>query len=121
MRAVVAAPPGSEQGESDIAGDALGRFLAGLNGRSCVLPRQRVRELTGVDLPETATSASWWKDAEGWPASPVAAACRLAGWRLDSVTESARAVRFVRIDRDAGTSRKKERRRPSAAGIRSAG
>ncbi len=45
-------------------------------------------------------SASWWTDAEGWAASPDAAACAAVGWRVESVTGPARLVRFVQIDRD---------------------
>ena len=102
------------QMESDSTGNALGAYLAGLRGRSCVLPFQRVRELTSGGLPGAAMSAGWWMDAEGWPASPAAAACRSAGWRLDSVTESARLVRFVH------TGREEERIRSPQAGPRSA-
>ena len=90
--------PDCEQRDLDSASNAIGTYLARLKGRSCVLPRERVQELTSGGLPDAAMSASWWMEAEGWPASPAAAACRLAGWRLDSVTESVRLVRFVRIE-----------------------
>lgn len=108
------------QMESDSEGNALGAYLAGLRGRSCVLRFQRLRELTSGGLPGAATSAGWWMDAEGWAASPAAVACQSAGWRLDSVTESARLVRFMHIERDARTAREVERMRPPQAGPRSA-
>lgn len=112
------ASPDMAQEESS-AGEPLGAYLARLKGRSCVLPFQMVRELTGASLPGAATSAEWWMDVEGWPASPVAAACQSTGWRLDSVTESARLVRLVRFERDVRAAREAERIRPPRAGPRS--
>ena len=101
-KGAVVAAPGSGQLESDSVSDALGTYLARVRGRSCVLPIERVQELTCSGLPEAAMSAAWWTDAEGWPASPAAAACVSVGWRVDSVTNPARLVRFVQIDRGAG-------------------
>lgn len=109
-------PPDARQLEFERPGEALGGFLARLAGRSCVLPFQRVQELAGGGLPEAAMSVAWWTDVEGWPASAAAPACLSAGWRLDSVTNSARFVRFVRVGGDAGRVRGKAMSRPPRAG-----
>lgn len=119
-RAAVASPDAGQDG-SGSAGEALGAYLRRSNGRSCVLPLEMVRELTSGSLPGAAGSAEWWMDAEGWVACPAAAACESAGWRLESVTESARLVRFVRIARDARAAREDERKRPLRAGPRPRG
>ena len=88
--------------------EKLRRYLAGLSGGSCTLPFERIRELTGLALPETATAEAWWTEAAGWDAWPPSAACRSAGWRVQSVHPSALLVRLTR-----------ERRQPAEA--RSAG
>ena len=80
----VVAPPDAGLAGSASGDDALGLYLARLKGRSCVLPLQIVWKLIGGSLPGTGTSAEWWTDAEGWPASPAAAACQSAGWQLHS-------------------------------------
>ena len=75
----------------------LRAYLDGLAGGSCTLPFERMRELTGRGLPEAAASAAWWTDADGWAAWPGSRACRIAGWRLESVHAEARLVRLQRI------------------------
>lgn len=81
--------------------DKLRAYLGGLAGGSCMLPFERMRELTGCGLPEAATSSAWWTDTDGWPAWPASGACWTAGWRLESVHAAARLVRLERIGDDA--------------------
>ena len=75
----------------------LRAYLGELAGRSCTLPFERMRELTGRELPEAATSSAWWTDPDGWDAWPGSRVCRSAGWRLGSVHAQARLVRLERI------------------------
>ena len=90
--------------ESGSPGEALGAYLIRSGGRSCVLPLERVQELTRGGLPGAAMSAVWWTGDEGWAACPAATACLSVGWRLESVTWSAKLVRFERIGADPGTA-----------------
>ena len=75
------------------ADQLLAAYLSKVCGVSCVLPLERLRELTGMWLPPaTPKLATWWTDSEGWCASPAASACEAAGWRLESVQASAQLV-----------------------------
>ncbi|MXY17088.1 MAG: hypothetical protein F4Y57_08880 [Acidobacteria bacterium] len=76
--------------------EKLRDFLNGVAGGLCTLPFERIRELTGQPLPEAASSAAWWTDPAGWCAWPPAAACRAAGWRVESVHAASGLVRLVR-------------------------
>ncbi len=78
----------------------LRAYLGELAGGSCTLPLERLRELTGRELPEAATSSAWWTDPDGWQAWPGSRVCRSAGWRLESVHAEARLVRLERIGKD---------------------
>ncbi|MDE0350243.1 MAG: hypothetical protein OXM56_11135 [Gammaproteobacteria bacterium] len=71
-------------------------YLDRLSGASCILPFERLRELTGLELPEAANSEAWWTDSSGWDAWPPSGVCRCAGWRIESVHASARLVRLRR-------------------------
>ena len=96
--------------------EALGAYLAGLSGRSCTLPFEWIDQLTGRTLPTAAKSAAWWADANGPHGSPVSRACLSAGWRVESVRESARQVRFVRfarVDGDTGAGRSRPQAPPA--------
>ena len=79
--------------------DGIGRlrdYVDGLSGGSCTLPFERIRELTGLALPEAAATEAWWTDPCGWDAWPPSDACRSAGWRVESVHPAARLVRLAR-------------------------
>ena len=71
-------------------------YLDRVPGGSCTLPFGRIRDLTGVALPEAADSEAWWTDPCGWDAWPPSEACRSAGWRVVSVHASVRLVRLGR-------------------------
>ena len=71
-------------------------YVDRLSGVSCTLPFGRIRELTGLALPEAADSQAWWTDPSGWEAWPPSEVCRSAGWRVESVHPEARLVRLTR-------------------------
>ena len=79
----------------------LAAYLSPLSGVSCVLPYDRIAELSGQILPAEAGSEAWWTDGGGWDAFPASRACASSGWRVESVRVDARLVRFVRVSAPA--------------------
>ncbi len=100
--------------------DGFGRLRAYLDGVSgcstCMLPFERMRELTGEPLPEEAASAAWWTDSAGWDVWPPSSTFRAAGWHVESAHPTVLLVRLARDRRKAADARVAGRKRPGWLG-----
>ena len=93
----------------------LRAYLDGVSG-SCMLPFERMRELTGEPLPEEAASEAWWTDPAGWTAWPPSNTLREAGWHVESAHPAAPLVRLARDRRQAADAGRAGRKRPGWLG-----
>ena len=64
--------------------EPLVAYMAGVAGRSCTLPFDRIQDLTRSRLPAVATSPGWWTKPDGWGADAASKACLATGWQFSS-------------------------------------